>query len=74
MTDNTPGACDWIPCHCCGKTFPDENVVSLQSHPGDAICIDCAAWIYNQSRPIARRLSPVWQLPPRVRTFIRRTR
>jgi hypothetical protein len=65
---------DWILCHCCGKTFPAHNVVRFHCHPGDAICVQCAAWLYYRSRPIARRLNPTWHVPARMRPRVKGAR
>jgi len=69
-----PGASQWLACRCCGKSFPAQNLVSFSKHPGEAICVRCTEWLYGRSRPIARRLSPFWQMPPRIRAWLGRTR
>jgi uncharacterized paraquat-inducible protein A len=67
-------ASHWVACHCCGKSFPAENLVNFADHPEDGICVVCVEWLHDRSRPIARRLNPIWQLHPRVRTWFDRTR
>ena len=67
-------ASHWIPCHCCGRSYPTENMVRFQRHPGDAVCVACVAWLGACSRPIVRRLYPLWQLPARVRAARTRRR
>lgn len=70
MTDKAPASDTWLACHCCAKSFPAENVVRFHNHPEDALCVSCVEWLHNRSRPIARRLSPLWpgwQLPARIR-------
>lgn len=68
LTPNAPpGASDWIPCRCCGRSFPADNLVRFYDHPDDGLCVRCVEWLHARSRPIARRLYPMWQLPARVR-------
>jgi len=65
--DAVPAACGWADCHCCGRSYPAVNMVRFHAHPDDALCVTCVAWLSERSRPIVRRLYPVWQLPARVR-------
>ena len=65
MTENSPTTSTWLPCHCCGKSFPDENLVHFHEHPEDALCLGCLDWLHNRSRTIARRLNPILKLPAR---------
>lgn len=74
MTDKALSTCEWLPCHCCGKSFPAENVVRFHDHPDDALCVMCVEWLYGRSRPIARRLWPMWQAPARMRSRVRGAR
>ena len=68
LTDYAPvGASKWIACHCCGRLFPAENVLRFRDHPDDALCVCCVEWLHVRSRPIVRRLYPIWQLPARLR-------
>ena len=62
-----PGAGEWVACHRCGRLFPAENVVRFCDHPGDALCVSCVEWLHARSRPIVRRLYPIWQLPAYIR-------
>jgi hypothetical protein len=70
---NAARASHWLACRCCGKSFPAENLVQFRDHPEDVICVTCVYWLHGRSKPIARRLYPVWQLPVRVRTWLART-
>jgi hypothetical protein len=70
MTENAlSGARDWIPCHCCGRHYLVTNMVRFEHHPDDAVCIGCVAWLHNRSRPIIRKLHPIWQLSARIRAW-----
>ena len=62
-----PGGGDWAPCHCCGRSYPATNMVRFQYHPDDALCVSCVAWLYDRSRPIARKLYPIWPWLARIR-------
>jgi hypothetical protein len=64
------GVGEWFPCHCCGRSYEARNMVRFDRHPEHGICVGCAEWLYNRSRPIVRRLHPIWQLPARVRARI----
>lgn len=74
MTGKAPSPSAWADCHCCGRTYPAQNVVRFYRHPEDAICVTCIDWLYARGRPIARRLWPVWQLPARIRYRFRGAR
>jgi len=65
VTDKAPASCEWLLCHCCGRSFPAGNMVAFHRNPGDRVCVTCAAWLYDRSRPISRRLFPVWRLRAR---------
>jgi hypothetical protein len=65
----SPDASDWSPCHCCGRFYLTANMVRLHSHPDDALCVGCVAWLYDRSRPIVRKLYPIWRLPARIRAW-----
>ncbi len=68
MTDDTTGSTgEWIRCYCCARSFPVQNVVRFCDHPDDAVCVRCTEWLHAGSRPIARRLHPLWQLASRIR-------
>jgi hypothetical protein len=67
-----PSAC--ADCHCCGRSFPVENMVAFHHNPGDHVCVTCIDWLDARSRPIARRLWPIWQLPARLRYRVKGTR
>lgn len=67
MTDKAPATRPWLPCHCCGRMFPAENLVNFHDHPDDALCVTCLEWLRSRARPIARRLYPMWQMPARIR-------
>jgi hypothetical protein len=67
-------ASHWLACHCCGKSFPAENLVNFLDHPEDVICVGCVEWLRDRSKPIARRLNPLWQVHPRIRSWLDRTR
>jgi hypothetical protein len=75
LTDNATGvAGEWVACHCCGRSFPAANTIRFERHPDDAVCVGCAEWLYGHSRPIVRRLHPMWRLPARIRTWLAVTR
>jgi hypothetical protein len=59
---------EWVPCFCCGRSFAAVNMVSFERHPDHSVCVACTEWLYTRSRPIARRLSPIWKLPARIRS------
>src|SRR5215469_7920479 len=68
LTENAALAdSEFVPCHCCGRSFPAPNMVRFDRHPGDAICVTCVAWLHDRSRPIARRLNPILPLAGRIR-------
>lgn len=48
------------------------NVVRFYDHPGDALCVICVEWLHSRSRPIVRRLYPIWQVPALIRVRRRR--
>ncbi len=48
------------------------NVVRFYDHPDDALCVICVEWLHGRSRPIVRRLYPMWQVPARIRVRRRR--
>jgi hypothetical protein len=58
---------EWLSCHCCGKVFPAGNMVRFHDYSDDAVCVHCVEWLHVRSRPIVRRLYPIWQLPTRIR-------
>jgi hypothetical protein len=36
MTETAPPVVDeWVPCHCCGRTYPAADMVRFHSHPED---------------------------------------
>jgi hypothetical protein len=49
-------AADWLACSCCGLAFPPDRLVRFQRNPEDGVCIQCAAWLNDRSRIIARRI------------------
>ena len=68
MTESAlTGASDWASCHCCGKYYLAINMVRFEHHPDDALCVTCVAWLYDRSKPIFRKLYPIWELPARIR-------
>lgn len=68
MTKTTPpDVSDWLACRCCNRSYPALNMIRFECSPGDAICVTCAESLYSQSRPIHRRLHPVWPLVTRIR-------
>jgi hypothetical protein len=70
MTDNALARIgDWAPCYCCGRSHLAANMVRFMHHPDDALCVACVAWLYDVSRPIVRKLYPLWQLPVRIRAW-----
>ncbi len=70
MTENAlSGGRDWVPCHCCGRHYLAVNMVRFHSHPDDAVCVGCVAWLSNRSRPIVRKLHPISQLSARIRAW-----
>ena len=60
---------EWAPCHCCGLHYLASNMVRFECHPDDAVCVACVSWLYDRSRPIVRKLYPLWRLPGRIRTW-----
>ena len=71
LAEDAPnGVSEWAPCHCCGLYYMAANMVHLEYHPDDAICVGCVAWLYDCRRPIVRRLYPIWRLPARIRAWI----
>jgi hypothetical protein len=62
-----PDVGEWAPCYCCGRSYLAANMVRFYRHPDDAVCVDCAAWLHDRSRPIIRQLYPIWRLPAFVR-------
>jgi hypothetical protein len=70
LTENTlPGTSQWAPCHCCGLHYLAADMVRFEYHPDDALCVACVSWLYDCSRPIVRRLYPLWRLPGRIRSW-----
>jgi len=70
LTENAlPATSHWSPCHCCGLHFLAANMVRFEYHPEDALCVACVSWLYDRSRPIVRRLYPLWRLPVRIRAW-----
>jgi len=70
MTESTlSGMSEWAACHCCGLHYLAANMVSFEYHPDDALCVACVSWLYDRSRPIVRRLNPIWRLPVRIRAW-----
>jgi hypothetical protein len=68
LAANTSAAgSEWVACRCCGKLFPAANVVRFRYHLDDAVCVCCVEWLHARSRPIVRRLYPIWQLPARLK-------
>jgi hypothetical protein len=68
MTENAPpDASDWLACRCCSRSYQAYNMVRFDRRPGDAICTTCAESLYTRSRPIHRRLHPIWPLTARIR-------
>jgi hypothetical protein len=68
---NAPSVADeWTSCFCCGRSYPTINMVRFQRHADEALCVGCVAWLHNRSRPIVRKLYPIWQLPARIRPWI----
>jgi hypothetical protein len=68
ITDNAPpDISDWLPCHCCNRSYESVNMIRFDYHDGDAVCVKCAEWLYNKSRAIHRRLHPFWPLGARIR-------
>src|SRR5829696_3249949 len=44
-----------VACWCCGKVYPEDQVVRLGSHPEVAVCIGCARYLNrraNQQTPV----------------------
>lgn len=33
LTDDAPGAGEWLACHCCGRSYAVENLVRFHDHP-----------------------------------------
>ena len=70
MTESAlPATSQWAPCHCCGLHYLAANMVRFECHPADALCVACVSWLYDNSRPIVRRLYPLWRLPVRIRAW-----
>jgi len=73
-TVSAPGAVpdggDWSSCYCCGRSYLATNMVRFECHPGDALCVGCVAWLHDCSRPIIRKLYPIWRLPTFVRAWL----
>jgi hypothetical protein len=68
MTENTPlDISHWLACRCCNRSYEALNMVRFDHRPGDAICTTCAEALYSRSRPIHRRLHPIWPLATRIR-------
>jgi hypothetical protein len=65
-----PDVGEWDSCYCCGRSYPAINMVRFHRHPGDALCVGCVTWLHGRSRPIIRRLYPIWQLPAFVRAWL----
>lgn len=73
LTDDAPGAGEWLACHCCGRSYAVENLVRFHDHPDDAVCVRCVAWLYSCSRPIVRKADPILRIPARIRAWLTRT-
>lgn len=68
MTENAPpGVSDWLACRCCNRSYEALNMVRFEHRPWHAICTTCAESLYTRSRPIHRRLHPIWPLAARIR-------
>lgn len=65
-----PGVGEWASCYCCGRSYPATNMVRFHRHPDDALCVGCVAWLHDCSRPIIRKLRPIWHLPEFVRAWL----
>lgn len=75
MTENAPPhVSDWLACHSCNRSYQAVNMMRFDYHPGDALCVTCAESLYNRSRPIHRRLHPIWPLAPRALARLRPAR
>jgi hypothetical protein len=70
--DEPNGDAQWLACYCCGLSFVGSNMVAFHCHPDDRICVSCAAWLSSRSRPIARRIYPLWRMPDYFRDWLRR--
>jgi hypothetical protein len=74
VTVGAPGSLfdvgEWACCYCCGRSYPTTNMLRFRRHPSDALCVGCVAWLHDCSRPIIRRLYPIWQLPAFVRAWM----
>jgi hypothetical protein len=62
-----PDVSDWLACRCCNRSYQTLDMIRFDYRPGDAICVTCAESLYSQSRPIRRRLHPIWPLAARIR-------
>jgi hypothetical protein len=45
-------------CWCCGKAYPESELVRLGNHPEVAVCIPCAHFLYQQARGREDALHP----------------
>jgi hypothetical protein len=71
LTAATADADDqWLACYCCGLSFVGSNMVAFRCHPEDRVCVGCAAWLSSRSRPIARRIYPLWRMPTYFREWL----
>jgi hypothetical protein len=61
---------EWGACYCCGRSYLTTNMVRFHRHPDDALCVGCVSWLHDCSRPIIRKLYPIWQLPAFVRAWL----
>ncbi len=68
--DAVPETGGWACCYCCGHSYLATNMVRFHRHPGDALCVSCVAWLHDCSRPIVRKLYPIWRLPAFVRAWM----
>lgn len=41
---------DRIDCWCCGKTYPEPELVRLGRHPEVAVCLPCTHYLHRQAR------------------------
>jgi hypothetical protein len=64
------GVGEWASCYCCGRSYLAAHMVHFHRHPDEALCVRCVDWLHDCSRPIIRRLRPIWQLPAFARTWL----
>jgi hypothetical protein len=53
-----------VACYCCGESIEASNIVRFDRHPGEGVCIGCAAWLHKRSLPINHEIRPPfwWRL------------